>query len=137
MARKIQDTVIDGITYSVTTVGAKKGSKVLARLFKVLGPILALNGKVTEDNILQKGGEALGEVLRDLREEDLDFFVDTFAGHTEVVLAADKRPQLSLILDDHFDGRYEELFAWLKFCVQLNFPSFFKLGTPKVDTPAA
>jgi hypothetical protein len=61
-----------------------------------------------------------------------------FADSTDVVIHDDKgkrEPQLSKIFDLHFAGKYDEMLAWLIFCVEVNFGSFFDgLKTRSVGT---
>jgi hypothetical protein len=90
---------IDGISYTVTQLGAITGRKVMARMPK----------------------------MRDMDDATMDFLCDAFAASTTVPMAiqASKASsvQVSLkdVFDDHFAGKYKALMEWLYFCVEVNF----------------
>ena len=121
-------------TYRVTQLGAKAGRNVLVRLVKLGGPgVGALVGGIgrggkegTADSALALGvGDALHALSLRLREDEVGALMDEFALHTVVVKPADIELRLSDIFDDHFAGRYDEMLAWTRFCMEVNFSSFF------------
>jgi hypothetical protein len=103
---------IGSYTYTVTQLGAKKGSHVALRLAKAIAPALA--------------GHPL-EALKSLSFEDLSFLQDTYAEFSTATGADGKvailgRPE---IFDAHFAGQYMEMYEWMLLCTELNFQSFF------------
>ena len=124
--------------YKVRMLPATKGRVVMLTLARVLGPAAGVAATA-------KGGDnaALLEplfksVLQGLTADDLNAVCNIFADSTDVVIHDDKgkrEPQLSKIFDLHFAGKYDEMLAWLIFCVEVNFGSFFDgLKTRSVGT---
>lgn len=110
--RKQESKEIGGARFEVTQLGATQGNKVLIRLINVMGPLVTAG---------KEPGKGLGAAMRYLQEDDLDYFCKAFAPVTFV----DGR-ELSREFDLYFAGKYDELFEWLVFCVQLNYGSFLK-----------
>lgn len=114
--------VIDGLKYTVTQLGAKKGMRALTRLARLLGPAFA-SGDQTE---------AMAGLFSRLTEDDVEYFCDTFAPLTTVEQDG-KAPQLSSIFEIHFTGNYSSMLQWLLFCIEVNFGDFFG-GRPDDNT---
>ncbi len=113
--------VIDGLEYKVTQLGAKEGRRLLTRLVKVAGPMMA--GAGTGDV-----SGALERALGGLKDEDVDFLCDTLARSTEVQVDSTHQPLLADIFDSHFAGNYHNLMKWLAFALEVNFGSFFQMA---------
>lgn len=96
--------------YRVTQLGALKGRKVLTRLFKVIGPVVAA---------AVSGGQNLAHALDGVDEDTVEYLCDAFAARTEVDGVA-----LDKVFEIHFAGNYAEMVKWLAFCVEFNFASF-------------
>lgn len=114
-----QTRVIEGKEYSVTPLGAVTGRKVLTRLLKIVGPAI--------------DKASIGDLVANLQESDIDYFCDLFAKSTRVTTGTDKnnmpvQPLLSDngLFDLHFAGNYGAMVLWLKFCLEVNFSSFFQ-----------
>lgn len=110
--RKSETRTIGENTYIVAQLGALKGRTVFAKLLKVAGPLMA-------------GGDL--SAVSHIPDEALGEFCDAFASCTQVKIG-DKQPNLSDIFDVHFAGCYDEMLAWLGFCIELNFGSVLKKG---------
>ena len=122
-------------TYRVTHLPSKKGRSMLVRLVKMAGPGLgsfvggvgrASGGASNTETALALGvGEALHDISARLDEHELAAVMDELALYTVVVQSAEVELRLSDIFDDHFAGRYDEMLAWARFCLEVNFRSFF------------
>lgn len=110
--------------YKVTELDAVLGRRVFVRLLKIAGPALAkLEGGLDEGAL----ASALTDLLTRLEPSDFDYFCDTFASVTEVSGGKYSKtsPQLDDVFSLHFASNYLDMFAWLAFCLKLNFASFF------------
>lgn len=136
--RKTETRVIDGVEYRVTQFGALEGRKVLLRLLKAVGPLFAAFAELKGEGEgkLKDAIPHLDSALNGLKEEDLEYLCDVFARCTEVKLNG-KWPNLPDVFDLHFTGKYISMFAWLKFCVEVNFSDFFQLATRKREALSA
>jgi hypothetical protein len=126
------DKEIGGRRYYVTQLGAKKGRQALARLVKVLGPVMAHVVSDAKPGAAMRSisGDALKGALLELSERiseaDLTYFCETFGEYTEVELEGGKRPRLTMEMQDlHFAGKYGEMLQWLAFAAEVNFADFF------------
>lgn len=109
--RKQESKEICGTTYHVTQLGARKGTEVL----------LMLKGIVANH---EKG---MAGMLEAVSSEVFFSVADTMAKYTEfdtVVGNKPARPRLDQVFDDHFAGRYDAMFEWLVFALQVNFADF-------------
>jgi hypothetical protein len=118
--------------YRVTMLGAKAGRAMLVRLVKLGGPgvgsfAIGVGRNATSvDSALALGvGEALHDMASRLNESEVGAMMDEFALQTVVVQSADIELRLSDIFDDHFAGRYDLMLQWARFCMEVNFASFF------------
>ena len=112
--QKIGDTV-----YRVRPLGAKKGCAVLTKLTKLIGTAAGktVGGRV---NVI----DLIAGALEDLSEENLAFFVDTFADYTDIEHNGNW-PGLKGVMELQFSANYGDMFEWLKFCLELNYGSLF------------
>jgi len=108
--RKTESKVIGGKTYTCTQLGASQGRAVMVRLARVLGGLSA------KDPIVG--------LLATLNDEDIDYVCKAFAPLSTVELSPGKCPSVVDIFEEHFAGDYTSLFAWLAFCVQVNYGPF-------------
>lgn len=137
---KTETKQIGDCEYVVTQLDAVRARRVFMRFGKVYSAI----SKAREET---KAGSdaaavleaAFGKVLEVVTPEDLDFFVDQFASSTSVrEVGSDKSPRLSEVIALHFVGeRFVDQFAWLVFCFEVNFGSFFqRLAQSSAGSPA-
>lgn len=127
MALEKQSKQIGDYTYEVTQFDAIKGRRVFVRLSNLLGP--AFSEMKSEND----GNKAIGKLLENLKEVDLDYFCDAFAECTEVGggdFAEGKTPKLKAIFGLHFAGKYFAMFEWLTFALEVNYQSFFDEAGP-------
>lgn len=113
-----EEKTIGLYTYKVTQFDAVTGIEVLARLMNIAGPAF-------------EEGKGIGELLGKLKASDIQYFVDKFGRLTTVSggdLKEGAEPRVSDIFAAHFAGRYKDLFAWLGFCFEVNYRSFFGEG---------
>jgi|SRR6185436_16957014 len=117
MSLTVETKTIGEHTYEVTQLGALVGRKVLFRLGKLLGPLMA-------------GGDnpaAVAGATASLQDADFDWLCDVFAGSTKLIQQSTNGPikiALGGVFDSHFAGRYDAMIQWLGTCVQVNFASF-------------
>lgn len=136
MTLDTRSRTIAGTAYRVTQLGALEGTTLLVRLVKLLGPGVgsfiggagrgALNPASGADSVLAVGtGEAIHELCARLDAAELASIIHIFAVQTVVVVSREQEPRLSDLFDDHFAGRYDAMLAWLRWCLEVNFASFF------------
>jgi hypothetical protein len=130
-----EKTTINGTTYKVTMLPYKLGHRLLLRLYKVLGPVLAksisnspsVTGGLANLDVGSLGpafGAALETLAEKLTEEDFDFMVDTLAEYTEIHKEDGKVLPLKADMEVRFAGNYAELFKWLGFALKVNYGGF-------------
>ncbi len=113
--------------FIIDQFGAKKGSKVLFRLVKTLGPVMAglvKGGGFTGDGL----GMALSHFAESSKEEDFDYLCEAFAEVTKIKRKLPSGDEIELELKDHFDqqfkAHYGDLMIWLATVITHNFASF-------------
>lgn len=123
---------IAGRVYQTTLLGSKAGTRMSVRLLKLMGPTtssfvdgLAGGRGDGEQSIALGVSDALREISTRLTGDELLSLMEELAKRTTVTLDAEHQPRLSDIFDEHFSGKYDEMMAWLKFCLEVNFQSFF------------
>jgi len=132
MAIEAREKRIGEHTYRVTQFGAKQGRGLLVRLLKLAGPSLGATlsslaqGKHTEVEAALAAGlsQGLYELAERLNEAEVGSVLDDFAKQTVVVIG-DREPRLSDVFDAHFAGKYDEMLLWARFCLEVNYASFF------------
>lgn len=115
-----EDTrVIGGLTYVVQPLPARRSLQVMTRVLKMAAP-----GFGDVASLAQAAG-AVGALLEGFAEgldENVVLFVcESFAEVSKVELAPGKRLPMKDQWDDHFRGKPVELFAWLRFAVEVSF----------------
>ncbi len=130
-------------TYEVTQLNAIKGRGVFVRFVKLIAPAadaLADTGNADQNARLAK---ALASVVANITDEDMNFFCEAFAPATCLVVTDDngktRRPGLKDLFALHFASNYGDMMAWLYFCLEVNFGSFFAaagLRRATSETPA-
>jgi microcystin degradation protein MlrC len=111
--RESKNHNIDGYTYAVQQLGAKKGRLVLARVIRIV------SGAAESDDPVAKLGASLSDA-------EVDYLCDTFAATTQVSKEGDpnKAWVLADVFDDHFAGRYGAMVKWLWAALETNYSSF-------------
>jgi hypothetical protein len=116
MARTAVSKRIGDTTYHVTPLTTSESLGAAVRVANTLGPAVKL---------LSTGGVvAFGQVLSDLKQEDIEFFTSMFRP-VSVVEVKGKRLALDAVYEDFFAANLGALFDWLAFCIEVNFKSFF------------
>jgi hypothetical protein len=121
---------IDGVTFEVTPLGHKTARGAFVRLSKAVGPALARSagsGDVTDLTGSDVNvAAALGEVIGNVSDEDLDWFSDVLGKTTRYSVDGEKWPFLdSSNRDVLFQGRLLLFFHWLAFALEVNYSDFF------------
>jgi len=138
---------IRGNNFAVTQLAFKKSREVFARLTKIFGAALgslaggAMSGAKGGAGLESSVGAAIEALCSQVSEQDLEYLCDTFADTTTVKLAGGTRSALTADLQEVvFGGRLEDCFAWLAFCLEVNYSGFFdvlKAALPVKAAPAA
>lgn len=129
---KVEERTIGRGRYKVSQLGFGDARKVLARGGRLIAPALGkLDGVKSIGDALDLDigsiGSALSAVLDRLTDEELDFFVETFAASTQVKIGASGSfVPLKQVMELHFAGGegLRECWAWLRFAFELNFGPF-------------
>jgi hypothetical protein len=136
MAIEAKERRIGGTLYRITQLPTKRGRALLVRFVRLCGPGAGAfvggvgRGKGSFEAAMGMGvAEALHDFCTRLNDEDLAVICDEFATYTVVVQSRDIELKLSSIFDDHFAGKYDEMFAWLRACCEVNFSSFFAVSS--------
>lgn len=140
MGIEVLEREIGGLNYRVTLLPTKLGTATLVRLVKLFGPTLGsfIGGigrgvatpglgeqDLAEHGLAQGAGDAINAFCARLDEVELQRLLDLFAQYTVVEIDAQHEPRLDKIFDDHFAGRYDLLFTWFRFALEVNYTRFF------------
>jgi hypothetical protein len=128
--RDVQSKDIDGRSYQVTMLDEKTARRVWLRLMQKLGPSVAelakgltsANVKSVLDLDTSIFAGALARLLREMSEDDLEFFVEKMRSCTKV-----KPEQANVYVDLYdgaFQGRLTTMFKWLVFALEVNYADF-------------
>lgn len=137
MAIETREKRIGATLYRVTQLPTKIGRAMLVRYIRLAGPGagafvggLSSSKAGTFDGSVGSGiAEAIHDFCTRINEPELDVICDEFAKYTIVVRSRDVELRLSDVFEDHFAGKYDELLAWLRFCSEVNFASFFAVSS--------
>jgi hypothetical protein len=119
----LKELTIGTTKYAVRPAPALISLQAAARIANTGAPALVgfLTGRGLDQRLL--GGVA--ECLRDPSLGDnLEYLCKVFAPHTQVLEADGRSFTLGDVLDAHFAGRLEDLFAWLECAVEVSLGSF-------------
>lgn len=114
-------------TYEVKPLPAGQGIRMLARLGKILGPGV--------DTAVKQGtaGDAFGLDIRGvisgfgtvaaaLDPVEFEAILREFAATTTLIVEGSGKPTVLLqVFDLHFAGRFEVVFEWIAFALEVNF----------------
>lgn len=122
-----QSKVIGGVTYEVYPLGFGQARSLFVRLFRVAGPAVAQTVMAAAQggglgDLGDKDVMTAVEAMADrLTEEDFKYVCDVLANQTMVSGAG----KLSEVEENHWRGRFAEMFQWLGFALQVNYAGFF------------
>lgn len=108
---------IAGRVYTARILSFSEARKVYSRLQR----LLAANEEILDE--ANVGLFMFLGVVGAMSEEDLHFYIDCFGPTTSVALDAMRSLPLNSDTNRNvvFAGRFEEVFEWLDFCVDVNF----------------
>jgi hypothetical protein len=132
MAIRTEDRTIGEFTYHASQVPALEGRRAFARLARLLGPALAAMATGQGADV----GGALGRLVENLKDEDMDYFCDLFGKHCTVDYPKG-RVSVGEIFPIHFAGNYGAMMKWVLFNLELNFGSFFDEMGLRLRAPQA
>lgn len=132
--------LIGNTRYQVTQLPSSHARKLLVRLVRMAGPIVAslLEDKTLIDTnapiverVSKLDSKTLATMLRDfstrVSEADLEYLCETLGGCTQIESLDGKLSPLDLEAQElHFrGGRLSELFRWLAFALEVQYSDFF------------
>ncbi len=135
MGLKTVEVSIDGKDYRITQLPFGASQRLLTRLMRVVGPVLAelaagvkdgkanLESDLTE--LMPTFGPAVEKLCASLGDDDLDFLFKTLAGHSEVSLSEGKWVNLKDVMEMEFAGEFPHAIKWLVESLKVNFGNFF------------
>lgn len=122
-----RETDIDGVSFKVEPLALKESRATFVRLVHMIGPAFAQMGKavIGSKDVLDIDSEvalaAIGTLMTDMREEDLDHCCRVFGAKTKMRAENGTYVPLS---DTIFAGRLTLMFKWLAFCIEVNYSDF-------------
>lgn len=126
MSRETQSRQIGNVTFKVTQLGFARARAVFARLSKLLGGALATLAKGGDALTLEGAAPVIAMLCEGLTEAELKFFCDEFASFTVIEMSDGKEANFGADAQELvFGGHIERMFLWLRFCLEVNFGSFF------------
>ncbi len=119
--REAKETTSDGDDIRVTTLPARSGAKLLAKVGKALAPsLMKLSGEDVSD--------ALSTLFNSLDDASIDALLSDVFKHTTIV-PPDKSMVFDLskgdVVDKVFTGQLPLMFKVFKFALEVNFGPFF------------
>jgi hypothetical protein len=130
--QEIKERRIDGHTYRVMMIGAKRSLRMLAQLGKMLAPALAKAAEggslksIMGADLSQIDLSGMAQMLVDRLDEDaLVRIVEDLAAVTTFSDHGKDWPNLGAAYDIHFAGRLASLAKWLAFALEVQFGDFF------------
>jgi hypothetical protein len=118
-------------TYQIPQLPAMRGLKMLNRLGRLFGPALAdLFGSADEvesiaDLDVRFIGPAARDVFERLTEAEMESITRDLLAGTLVTIGPKTAPVMP-IFDDHFAGKYQDVFQLLGAAIKGNFGGFFE-----------
>lgn len=130
MGLKQEERRIGDVTYRVTQLGVTPGKKLLVRLVKLIGPVIAKGADGASESVSLRGpglARMILEFCERLTLEDLDEFCSVLSAQTEYSVGDGRWLVLKNQFELHFAGKYDELFQWLAFALEVQFGGFFSV----------
>jgi hypothetical protein len=134
-----QSKTIGRYEYTVTPLGGRAASKLLARVFGRISPVLSTidikRGMAVEMEVLK----AVAGVLGNLTDADIDYLFDAFCPCTRASIHPGQPPSVftKAIADATFAGEQLEMVGWLRFCFEVNFGDFLAVLGEKLASATA
>lgn len=124
MAVQQKQFTIDGVVYTVTQLGAKKGRRIWLKLMQVAAaPLKELSAQKKLDQAAI--ASALATAIESLDDETTESLYAAFGETCTVLLPTGNNPYLKdEVFDQHFAGNYIAMSKWLWECIAFNFASF-------------
>lgn len=117
--RELRDVLIDGKNYSFQQFSATKGTRLLARVMRIIGePMGFLAGALNKT----ASPELIGKAVKALTEK-LD--EDTVERTVKDLLEGARCEGKPVVFDIHFAGQYGHLFRVVKAAMEAQFGDFF------------
>jgi len=119
---------IDGATYAVTQMTARKALRMKAKLMRIFGPSLAQLFLPSNDKAMDGMAFSKGEAVKSLQALAMQLDDDTFEKLIMEVLVGVRKNGMELneqIIDLEFAGDLLSLFKVVWFVLEVNYASFF------------
>lgn len=143
MALKTEQRDIQGLAVTTTELPAMRSLKLLTKLGKVFGPLLASLPELKANKLSNEAiATAIGVALGKLDEADVSTLTRDILASTRVQVDHEKGPRvLDLNSEDRvntvFEGKLDALLLTMAFALEVNFAAFFLGLRPGVVPPAA
>jgi len=131
MALELARREIDGHVYEFEQFGAKRATKLLARLSKIVGKPLALGiaatagRKLTEVDISAEVLSPIASALFDsLDSEEVQALLEAFTADEKVLCDGKK-----VFFDKHYEGRLDHMFRVFWAALEVQYGNFFAAFT--------
>lgn len=136
---KTERETIDGIDFTTTQLPAMKAFKLLARLTKVAGPVMAALSSLEDSMEIAELAPVLANALSALEADELsDLAVEVLKGTSAIVSDMNGSRKLDLMVQENIDlvfsGRLLTMMKVLIHAIKVNYHDFLEggLGTPEV-----
>lgn len=134
---------IGDLKVTVTQLPPRRAFRLAAKLAKYLAPALA-GLKADTELSLEALTPALGAMMRELEDDDLDRLLSDLFASTSVIVtdAKGQARKHDLVtpeaIDRAFEGQLKHMLTAMRFSLEVNFGDFFEGPGPSVGTiPAA
>lgn len=122
--RETKTLEIEGRTYRITPLGARKGNEVLSKLLKLAGQSLKQSDfGSTKDLGLSEILSGIGSILENLQPQTINELMDHFSN--DAMFEKEKTRGNFVKVSDHWDDvfstNYFEQVMFIKTCVEVNF----------------
>jgi hypothetical protein len=139
MGQKTEKKTIGELTYTTTQLPAMKALALSTRLGRAIGPALAEAAGLSGDASVSKLGPAVTALFSRLDGAEAQALTRDILAATSVEMDGKVIPLGDAAMVDHvFTGKLQDLFAVIRFSLEVNFSDFFAaLASAGADALAA
>lgn len=136
MSLHVKSKEIGGVVYEVQQLPARRALRLVARLGKVVAPLLGSVSKGGSKALLDLDlGAALADVFEKVTPDEQDaLLAELFASTTIVEPSGAKAPFWSVI-DTRMQGKVLDVYLVAAFALEVNFADFFDALSKSSDAP--
>ena len=135
--QKSETETIDGLEVKVTQLPALRAFNLLARLGKMLAPLIKAGSKMSLDDDVSKLAPVIGEALSQLDDQGASDLAIQILASTSVIQDGKIKPlNQPELIDSVFTGRMQTMLKTLAFTLKVNFADFFDQASASEATGA-